>query len=360
VGVGVGGYGANAVENAKSEVFRELNHDEMSTPQNPEIFPVKEFEEKLLNTINRLGLGPMGVGGDTTCLGVYIARSGSHTAVVPIAINHQCWANRASEAWMDGENLQYLTRHVDPKDAAKLRTELSDGFERKTGRIHELGLPVTTKRLQDLAVGDVVYITGKICTARDGAHRRMVDLVKDQREGEIPKEIMDYGAVYHCGPIVEKTSDRWRVCAAGPTTSSRFTEDGAFLVEKGVFNISVGKGTMGARAVEAMRDRGVYLKAMGGCAVSYGSMIENSEVKWLDLGLPEAVWIFDVKKFGPLVVEIDASGNCLTDSVMEKVFKNAYQLYEEEGLDPANRYVQNPTSLAGLSLEEVIAICRKV
>ncbi len=88
-------------------------------------------------------------------------------------------------------------------------------------------------------------------------------------------------------------------------------------------------------------------------------MIENSEVKWLDLGLPEAVWIFDVKKFGPLVVEIDASGNCLTDSVMEKVFKNAYQLYEEEGLDPANRYVQNPTSLAGLSLEEVIAICRK-
>ncbi len=264
VGVGVGGYGANAVENAKSEVFRELNHDEMSTPQNPEIFPVKEFEEKLLNTINRLGLGPMGVGGDTTCLGVYIARAGSHTAVVPIAINHQCWANRASEAWMDGENLQYLTRHVDPKDAAKLRTELSDGFERKTGRIHELGLPVTTKRLQDLAVGDVVYITGKICTARDGAHRRMVDLVKDQREGEIPKEIMDYGAVYHGGPIVEKTSDRWRVCAAGPTTSSRFTEDGAFLVEKGVFNISVGKGTMGARAVEAMRYRGVYLKAMGG------------------------------------------------------------------------------------------------
>jgi hypothetical protein len=89
-------------------------------------------------------------------------------------------------------------------------------------------------------------------------------------------------------------------------------------------------------------------------------MIREVDVKWLDLGYPEAVWIFKVEKFGPLVVSIDSQGNSLSRNVMELVFNNARAVYEEEGLDANKRYVQYPQTFAGLSLEEVIEKSRQM
>jgi len=83
-------------------------------------------------------------------------------------------------------------------------------------------------------------------------------------------------------------------------------------------------------------------------------MINKNDVKWLDLGYPEAVWIFDVSNFGPLKVGIDSTGNSLEEKLMENVCENAMRIYREEGLDPHKRYIQYPQTFAGLSLEEVI------
>jgi hypothetical protein len=77
-------------------------------------------------------------------------------------------------------------------------------------------------------------------------------------------------------------------------------------------------------------------------------------VKWLELGHPEAVWVFDVSHFGPLIVSIDSKGNSATEDVMENVYENARRIYQEEGLDPHKRYAQYPQTFAGLSLEEAI------
>ncbi len=106
--------------------------------------------------------------------------------------------------------------------------------------------------------------------------------------------------------------------------------------------------------IRALKGRGAYMSAVGGCAVSYRKMIRKADVKWLDLGYPEAVWTFDVERFGPLVVGIDSTGTSSSRHVMGEVYANARRIYQEEGMDPNRRYIQYPQTFAGLSLEEVI------
>jgi len=182
----------------------------------------------------------------------------------------------------------------------------------------------------------------------------MVDKVKAGRQDEIPEEILKNRVIFHCGPVISELKDGWAVVSAGPTTSSRFTTDSAFLVESGVIRAAIGKGTMGDGMIQALRGRGAYLTAVGGCAVMYQKMIRRVDVKWLDLGYPEAVWIFDVEHFGPLVVGIDSTGVSASRNVMDDVYENVRKIYQEECLNPKKRYIQYPQTFAGLSLEEVI------
>jgi fumarate hydratase subunit beta len=186
----------------------------------------------------------------------------------------------------------------------------------------------------------------------------MIEYINTGKKEEIPREILDNKVVFHCGPVVKKENENWIACATGPTTSSKFTGDGAFLAEHGIFNVAIGKGTMGKKTRDALYGRGVYLVATGGCAILYKKHITKTDVKWLDLGYPEAVWIFDVNHFGPLTVSIDSNGNSLTEKVMNDVYENARQVYKDEGLNPHERYVQYPRSLAGQSLEEVIELAK--
>ena len=355
IGVGVGGYGADAALNAKNAVFKELNRKLTRTAGGKSGF-LSQFECRLFRCINGLGLGPMGMGGMTTTLGTYVSRCGTQTAAAPVAVDHQCWANRASEAVICKGSVRFITKHVEERDIKGIRRKVAESLEEPKGRCHDLTLPLTNETLARLRVGDVVYLTGKVFTARDVAHRRLVDLLHQGRLDEVPKEVMDSRTMFHCGPIAQRVSGKWVVKSAGPTTSSRFTEEGAYLVEKGVTNVIVGKGTMGAKMVKAMTGKAVFLKAIGGCAVCYGNTIGNVDVRWLELGFPEALWVFDMKRFGPLIVGIDTTGNSLTSRVMEQVHENARRVYAEEGLEPSVRYLQNPLTLAGLSLNEVIGI----
>ena len=356
LGIGVGGYAADAVINAKDAVFRELSH---KVPRNSsQVYdePIDQFEKRILRCVNQLGLGPMGIGGNTTTLGVYVERRGTHTAVTSVATTHQCWASRGSEALIFENKVDYVTPHLEAEEVPDLREKISQILSRSRceGKVYEFNTPVHSEDIRKLRVGDVVYLNGKISTSRDGAHRRMVENVKAGRRGEIPEEILNYKVIYHCGPVIAKEGENWCVNAAGPTTSSRFTNDSAFLAENGIFNLAIGKGTMGKKMLNALKGRGVYLNATGGCAITYQKKITKTEVKWLDLGYPEAVWVFDVDHFGPLIVNIDSGGNSLTESVMDEVYENARSIYKAEGLNPNERYAQYPLTFAGLSLEEVI------
>ena len=355
LGIGVGGYMSEAMVNAKNSVFRELSHEVSGISSQDESL-IHRLEKRIHRCVNDLGLGPMGDGGETTTLGVYLERRGTHTAVAPVAVSQQCWASRGSEALIAEDNVQYITPHIREEEVPELRQSLSHDLSKSDskGALYELNTPIPMDDILKLRVRDVVYLSGTICTSRDGAHRRMVEKAREAKEHEIPEEIVDNGIIFHCGPVIAKESDRWCINAAGPTTSSRFTNDAAFLVDRGIVKVAIGKGTMGGKMVNSLKGKGVYLEAVGGCAVMYKKMIHQVRVHWLDLGYPEAVWVFDVHKFGPLMVGIDSQGNSLVEGTMEKVYENARDIYRNECLDPCKRYTQYPQTFAGLSLEEVI------
>jgi len=127
--------------------------------------------------------------------------------------------------------------------------------------------------------------------------------------------------VFHCGPIVRKKGDTWEVIAAGPTTSSRMELFEYDFIKRFGTRLIIGKGGMGEKTVMACREFGaIYTAFTGGAAVLAAEAIKRvKEVFWLEkLGMPEALWVFEVENFGPLTVTIDAHGNNLTEDVKQR------------------------------------------
>ena len=187
---------------------------------------------------------------------------------------------------------------------------------------YHLSTPVKEKDIRKLRKGDVVYISGIIVTARDEAHLKALEL---EKEGEqIPVDFKGLG-VFHCGPIMTKQNDKWKTVAAGPTTSARMEIFEDMFIKAFRPAVIIGKGGMGNRTVEACKEFGcVYGIFTGGAALLAANGIEEVQnVFWLeDLGMPECLWVYKVKDFGPLIVSIDTHGNNLTAEVAEKVDSN--------------------------------------
>ncbi len=170
-------------------------------------------------------------------------------------------------------------------------------------------LPVGAEEIKKLNVGDTIYISGKIFTARDEAHHKLLEADKSSLPFD-PSET----ALYHCGPLMKKTNKGWQVVSAGPTTSSRMEIFEDKFIEKYGINIIIGKGGMGERTEKALqRYNAVYTAYTGGAgALAAEKVKEVPAVYWLEeLGMPEAVWIFKVEEFGPLVVAIDSHGRSI-------------------------------------------------
>ncbi len=191
--------------------------------------------------------------------------------------------------------------------------------------------PISEKEIRKLRVHDVIYLTGTMITARDAAHRRALDFHKEGKE--LPINLQGL-AVFHCGPIVKKEPDNWVVVSAGPTTSMRMEVlEGEFIKNFGV-RLVIGKGGMGKKTTEVMKQYGaVYGVFTGGAAVLAAKFIRKvKSVEWYDLGMPEAMWIFEVKDLGPLIVTIDAQGNNLFEDFNKKVEEKRLKIYEKLGL----------------------------
>ena len=163
-----------------------------------------------------------------------------------------------------------------------------------------LRTPLKPEEISNLRAGDVVYLSGIIYTARDMAHKRIIELG--------PPADLEGAVLYHCGPIVRKTSEGYEVISAGPTTSTRMNRYLERVLSLGVRGI-IGKGGMNP---EPFREYGaVYFAFTGGAgALAAKSIKRVVNVFWLDLGVPEAVWVFEVEDF-PLLVAIDSDGNSL-------------------------------------------------
>jgi tartrate/fumarate subfamily iron-sulfur-dependent hydro-lyase beta chain len=174
---------------------------------------------------------------------------------------------------------------------------------------YHVNLPVSSEIVKKLQVNDVLYITGKIFTARDSAHVKMRGL----KPKDLPFDPSTMG-LYHCGPLMKNENGRWIAVSAGPTTSSRMEEFEDILLDRFGFHLIIGKGGMGERTRKALKKTGsVYTAFPGGAGVLAAEKITDvSQVYWLEeLGMPEAVWIFEVQELGPLVVAMDSFGQSL-------------------------------------------------
>ncbi len=175
---------------------------------------------------------------------------------------------------------------------------------------YRLTTPLREEDVRKLNVEDVVYVSGIIYTARDMAHKRLVELAE---KGQRPPVDMDGSVIYHAGPVVRKLDGEWEVVSAGPTTSSRMNKVTPLLLKHYPVRMIVGKGGMSREVAEALKERGaVYCHYTGGAAVLAAKCVKRVvKVEWLDLGVPEALWVLEVEDFGPLLVTMDSQGNSL-------------------------------------------------
>lgn len=169
-----------------------------------------------------------------------------------------------------------------------------------------LTTPIRAEDLEDIHVGDVIYLTGKLTTCRDVAHRRVIE-----EKRPLPVDVKD-GAILHAGPIIRPLGvDRYEMVTVGPTTSMRMEKfEEEFIKETGV-RLIIGKGGMGDGTMRGCRDyKAIHCVFPAGCAVVAATCVEEIiDAQWKDLGMPETLWTSRVKEFGPLIVSIDTHGH---------------------------------------------------
>ena len=185
--------------------------------------------------------------------------------------------------------------------------------------MRQIQLPVDDETIRSLSVGEPLLLSGVMLTGRDAAHKWMIDtFIKKTRQPaeddlavyEAIKSLLKGGVIYHCGPVVAGLDTKqYRFVAAGPTTSIREEPYQGDVMRHFDLKGVIGKGGMGAKTLAACQEvPGVYLHAVGGAASLIAQTVVRVQgVYKLDFGVPEAMWVIEVKDF-PVVVTMDAHG----------------------------------------------------
>lgn len=192
-----------------------------------------------------------------------------------------------------------------------------------------LKTPISREDIEQLNIGDVVYLENLIYTARDMAHKYLKENYHIEKN-----QLVDFNgsAIFHAGPIVSLQDDgSYSLVAIGPTTSFRMEPYTDFMGEIGVKAL-IGKGGMGIKTTEAMKkNKMIYLVAAHGCSTTHCENIEKVEQEfWMkEFGMPEAMWVMKCKNFGPLIVGIDSKGRNIFEEVKKYSYDKANELYPD-------------------------------
>lgn len=185
--------------------------------------------------------------------------------------------------------------------------------------MREINIPISDETIRELKVGEPVLLNGIMVTGRDAAHKWMIEtFIKKTRAPQGDdlaayddlKKLLNGAVIYHCGPVVAGLDTKeYRFVAAGPTTSIREEPYQADVMRH--FNVKgvIGKGGMGPKTLKGCEETpGVYFHAIGGAASFIAQSVKRVlGVYKLDFGVPEAMWVVEVKDF-PVVVTMDAHG----------------------------------------------------
>ena len=178
-----------------------------------------------------------------------------------------------------------------------------------------LQAPISKEELKTLKSGDYVYITGTIYTARDAAHKRMYETLREG--GDLPINI-EGQAIYYMGPSPAREGRP--IGSAGPTTASRMDKYTPELLDLGM-GAMIGKGKRSQEVIDAVvRNKAVYFAAVGGAGALLSKCITSSEiVAYEDLGT-EAIRKLTVVNL-PVIVVIDSKGNNLYETAVKEYRK---------------------------------------
>lgn len=194
----------------------------------------------------------------------------------------------------------------------------------------EIDLPASPESLAKLTPGSVVYLNGMVYTAREGVYDRILNC------GEaLPVSLAAItNANFHCSPAAALNEDgSYRIGAVTATASFRFSKYMGDWLDTTETKVVIGKGGMPAedyRNILAPRGA-LYLTTVGyGTGALLGRGIRRvRSVHWLEeLGIAQAMWLFEVRDFGPFLVDSDLAGNSLFAQQGELVNRNIEQVYE--------------------------------
>lgn len=200
----------------------------------------------------------------------------------------------------------------------------------------QLKTPFTEEKVRQLNAGDIVYFSGKFFTCRTLFHKRAL------LENYLPPvDFSDVNVMMHAGPVMRKRENEWELVTVAPTTSIRFEKFTPEIIKKLGLRAIIGKATMGAATLAALRDFGcVHLTVVGVPAGLLTTKVKRLvEVHGVEeMGVTEATWVFEVEDFGPFLVGIDTRGNNLFHQVRAEVDANLPKAYERLRIPPDYAY----------------------
>lgn len=179
----------------------------------------------------------------------------------------------------------------------------------------DLSMPLSMQDILSLRSGDVVNLSGELYTARDAAHKRLIENI--EKNNELPFSVDGQG-IYYVGPSPNKPGEV--IGSAGPTTSYRMDDLTIPLLDRGL-KFMIGKGKRDEKVIEGMkRNKAVYFAAIGGAGAYISNSIKSCEiVTYEDLGT-EAIRKLKVQNL-QLIVAIDCYGNNIYEEGRKKYFK---------------------------------------
>jgi L(+)-tartrate dehydratase beta subunit len=194
----------------------------------------------------------------------------------------------------------------------------------------DLTLPLGQKDVESVRLGDAVYLNGLVFTGREGVYRQIFE-----KKTEPPIDIRRLGgATFHCSPAINETAPGvYNVPSVTATASFRFAKYMQEFLKRYSIRVVIGKGGMTKEVYRTafVPNGTIYLTTVGyGLGALYGrGILGVKDVIWKEeLGLAQAMWVLEVRKFGPFMVECDAQGESLFERANKEINKKLLPLYE--------------------------------
>ncbi len=294
LGIGIGGNPEKSMLLAKESLMDHVDIHELQErgPQNA----LEELRLRLYEDINKVGIGAQGLGGLTTVLDVKILDYPCHAASLPVAMIPNCAATRHIHFELDGNGAVKFERPS---------LDIWPDLEIPMDTVKKVNIDDLTKEnLSQFKSGDTLLLSGKILTARDAAHKKIVEYKNANKPLPNGLDLKDR-FIYYVGPVDPVRDEK--VGPAGPTTSTRmdkFTKD---MMEIGILGM-IGKAERKQPTIDLIKEyKSTYLIATGGAAYLISQSITDAKViAFEEMGM-EAIYEFEVKDM-PVTVAVDSEG----------------------------------------------------